>query len=56
MIIFKKCNPSILEQDVGFVRVNMSATKLTCQQILFVELWKKAHLINPGDNYNVYAR
>ena len=56
MNIFKKCNPSILEQDACFIRVNMSPTKLTCQQIFFVELWKKAHLVNPDDNYNVCAR
>ena len=55
MNIFKKYTPRILEQDACFVRVNMSATKLNCQQRFFVELWKKAHLVNPGDNYNVCA-
>ena len=44
MNLFKKYNPSILEQDASFIRVDMSATKLNCQQKYFGELWKKAHI------------
>ena len=52
MNVFKKCNPWILKQDAYFIRVNMSATKLNCQQNFFAELWKKAHI----SQYNVFAR
>ena len=56
MNIFKKYNPWILEQGACFIRINMSATKLKCQQNFLWNCGKKLTLVNPGDNYNVCAR
>ena len=41
MNIFEKYNPGILKQDACFIRVNMWATKLNCEQNFFYGIVEK---------------